>query len=54
MTLEEILNRIDDLNSMCNYDCYYCDCGIDCEHTECFKSRQEKMLKLDHELFQWL
>ena len=54
MILEEILNRIDNLNIMCNYDCYYYDCDIDCSHTECYKNRCQEMSILDKELFKWL
>lgn len=54
MILEDILARIDELNSMCNYDCYYCDCGIDCSHTECYKSKCSEMSILDKKLFELL
>lgn len=54
MNLEDILNRIDELNSMCDYNCYYDDCGIDCSHTECYKNRCKEMSILDKALFDFL
>lgn len=54
MTLNDILNRIDELNSMCDYNCYYEDCGLDCSHTACFKNRCKEMEELDSELMEWL
>ena len=54
LTLSQILDKIDDINSMCNYDCYYYDCDIDCSHTECYKDRVININILDKELFKWL
>lgn len=50
MTKNDILNEIDSINTMCNYDCIYYDNGEDCSHTECYKMRLHRMKELDRML----